>query len=103
MQTHIKTSPAVHSRRQEMKALEALANNRQIEEALVLIASSYGKIVSISQLVLSGEYRGPEYVFFINFADSSDALRAASEMDGLLYGFSALVISIPQAGFSQHS
>lgn len=103
MHAHFKTTPAGRSPRQELKALESLEGGRQIEEALVRIAAGYGKVESISQLVLSNEYRRSEYVFFINFADPDDAMRAARELDGLLYGFSALVVTVPRNGFGRLS
>ena len=103
LQTHLKPATALRARRQELKDLEFLDSGHQIQDALARIAGAFGKILSISQLVLSNEYRRPEYVFFINFENAQDAMTAARDLDGLLYGFSAIVIAIPRNGFSRLS
>lgn len=103
MHTHLKTPPAARARRQELKALESLDSTCDIEAALARIATSYGKVESISQLVLSNEHRRAEHVFFINFTRADDALLAARDLDGLLYGFSALVVTVPRNGFGRLS
>ena len=103
MHTNLKAVPAGASARQELKNLELLETGTQIQEALAKIANAFGKIQSISQLALSNEYWRPEYVFFIHFANTNDAMNAARDLGGLLYGFSALVVTVPRNGFGRVS
>ncbi len=66
--------------------------------------SIYGKVNSISRLSprikLGSTIKLPpgECKFLVNYEDTMDAMTAASELHCPMFGFSTLVVSVPQNG-----
>lgn len=95
-------APGVDSlRQQDLKNLRLLASATQIQEGLKRIASAFGKVNSIARIDLSKESDPAEYVFFVNFEDTLDAMTAARHLNGFLYGFSALMVKVQNNGHAQ--
>ena len=90
-----------NSRQQALKNLQFLASESQIQEGLNRIASAFGKVNSIARVDFSKECDASEYVFFVDFQDTRDAMTAARHLNGFLYGFSALMVKIRKNGHAQ--
>ena len=66
-------------------------------DELTRVLSELGKINSISFMPPLTERGVEEHVFFVNFENSDAAMAAANCLDCILYGFSTVVVRVPQA------
>jgi len=94
-------SAVVSPRQKELMNLQFLTSETQIREALGKIASAFGKVNSIAPLTKNSD--SSEYVFFVDFEDTLDAMTAARALKGFLYGFSALMVKVQKSGNVQSS
>ena len=101
-----KATPAEiqESRKGKMEHLYLLESETEIQEAVKRIAVSFGKVHSVIPISLQNRddnTEHAEYAFTINFESTLDAMTAAKELKGFLYGFSALVVKIRRNGNRQ--
>lgn len=96
MITTRRTSSVVNPRHQELRKLQFLASEAEIQEALGKIAGAFGKVNSIAYLAQGSDPSA--YVFFVDFEDTLDAMTAARDLNGFLYGFSALMVKVQKSG-----
>ena len=89
------------SRKGKMERLCLLESETEIQEAVKRIAVSFGKVHSVIPISLQNRDDNAEYAFTINFESTLDAMTAAKELKGFLYGFSALVVKIRRNGNRQ--
>ncbi len=89
------------SPKQEMENLRFLSSEIQIQEGVSKIAGTFGKVQSVAPLALENGHDQPGYAFFVNFENTRDAMTAAKDLKGLLYGFSGLVVKIHKQEQSQ--
>ncbi|HQW21215.1 MAG TPA: hypothetical protein PLI90_11165 [Rhodocyclaceae bacterium] len=92
------------SRKGKMERLCLLESETEIQEAVKRIAVSFGKVHSVIPISLQNRddnTEHAEYAFTINFENTLDAMTAAKELKGFLYGFSALVVKIRRNGNRQ--
>lgn len=82
------------SRRRELESLHLLESASEIHEAVSRIAATFGNVHSVIPIALPNGNGAGEYAFTINFENTLDAMTAARELKGFLYGFSALVVKI---------
>ena len=77
-----------------------LDSEAAIQEGLSRIAGTFGKVHSVVPVVLPNNHPDESTVdestvtFTINFESTLDAMTAARELSGFLYGFSALVVRL---------
>lgn len=82
------------SPRQEIEALASVASKDQTIRNLRKILSSYGNVLSIEQLPATME----DNTYLVDFERIEDAISAAVDLRYCLFGYSTLVISLPQIG-----
>ncbi|MDD5176205.1 MAG: RNA-binding protein [Sterolibacterium sp.] len=88
------THDIANLRQQELKNLRLLASESQIQDGLNRIAGTFGKVNSVVRVDLQKKCDSSEYVFFVDFEDTLDAMTAARHLNGFLYGFSALMLKV---------
>lgn len=89
------------SRREKLEGLSLLESENDILEGVKKIAVTFGKVHSVIPISPTNNDGDTEYVYTINFESTLDAMTAARELRGFLYGFSALVIKIRKSGDSR--
>ena len=83
--------------KQGQESLCLLVPESRTVEDLTRILSEFGEINSISFMPPLMERGMEEHVFFVNFENSDAAMAAANCLDCILYGFSTVVVRVPQA------
>ena len=99
--TNGKSAAISGSRRAELESLHLLESASEIHEAVSRIATTFGNVHSVIPIALPKGDAAAEYAFTINFENTLDAMTAARELKGCLYGFSALVVKIRKKGNGQ--
>jgi hypothetical protein len=82
------------SPRREIEALASVASKDQTIHNLREILSSYGNVLSIEQLPPTTE----DNTYLVDFEKIEDAISASVDLKYCLFGYSTLVISLPQIG-----
>lgn len=89
------------SRREKLESLSLLESEIEILEGVEKIAVTFGKVHSVIPILPTNNDGDTGYIYTINFESTLDAMTAARELKGVLYGFSALVIKIRKNGDSR--
>lgn len=88
--------PKSLSRRERLESLSLLESENEILEGVEKIAVTFGRVHSVIPISSTNGDDNAGYIYTINFESTLDAMTAARELKGVLYGFSALVIKVPK-------
>ena len=96
--TDHKRMPASSVHGSEIEALGGLVSKSQIADRLRDIAGCYGKVLSVTTVQKTTHEEMEKDLFFIRFDKANEALLASRALDGLLYGFTTLAVSVSRNG-----